>query len=792
MFVSFPDHSQEEESSDAGNIPIDTGHGYPQHTAITSSADDIEMHEAPPIATHSVSGQPDSEPYDESDEASVESESGSEQYLSEKGSYGHSGQQVNEALRSSTENVDEYVSTQLSQNQSEPEPTELIGVEQNDTQVELKALDCTTDSAEHQQKIFDDLENSNSAPPSEPDAKPDDDVEMRDNEDGYEGNNDATLIVGEDVRTEEKNLDDEKKMLTADENVGNAVSTQSEQGDEKPAKLPSEDGSERKSGIDKDLDRKDNRKRKRSRSRSKSQTPPAKRAPRRSSPAQNIDDFTNDEDEPQFDENAVLLSWYDSDLHLKISPTDLCSARPISEAALGLAWAGARSTYGVTEGKVCYEIQVNEINRVQNLSDERNLYELRCGWSVLSDSLQLGEAELSFGYSGCAKKCLNSEFKDYGIKFGSRGDVIGVYLDLESSPCVIQYTVNGEPQGVAFEFNKDDLDCKALYPHVLSKNLAFTVNFGQCEKLLVNEERPNRVRREESSKKDSSSSRRDRESKRDGSSAEKEKIKSRDSGDKETVKVVETDESPAEEIAASNESADVGADLKTVDETEKADVTAHAIAAANGDNDDERAEAKGDESEDKKSDNNDDARQEQEEKNDEKKEDKKEEKKEEQKPKLLLPDYQLIGNLPVDQLKRGYVRPETRKECEVILLIGLPAAGKTHWAVNHSKQNVDKHYNLLGIQNLLDKMTVSTWIASIERILKLTQTNHMHLCLTSQVCGEPRKKHHKSGRWERFIDWTVRSLHLVQDIANKRRRNYILDQVSIVCTVPNRPCIHSV
>lgn len=55
----------------------------------------------------------------------------------------------------------------------------------------------------------------------------------------------------------------------------------------------------------------------------------------------------------------------------------------------------------------------------------------------------------------------------------------------------------------------------------------------------------------------------------------------------------------------------------------------------------------------------------------------------------------------------------------------------------------------------------------------------MTSCLHLQVCGEPRKKHHSHGRWDRFIDWTTRGLHIIQDIAVKKRRNYILDQVSI-------------
>lgn len=58
--------------------------------------------------------------------------------------------------------------------------------------------------------------------------------------------------------------------------------------------------------------------------------------------------------------------------------------------------------------------------------------------------------------------------------------------------------------------------------------------------------------------------------------------------------------------------------------------------------------------------------------------------------------------------------------------------------------------------------------------------------IQSQVCGESRKKHHSHGRWERFIDWATRGLHSIQDIAVKKRRNYILDQVCVTCFSPNQ------
>lgn len=40
------------------------------------------------------------------------------------------------------------------------------------------------------------------------------------------------------------------------------------------------------------------------------------------------------------------------------------------------------------------------------------------------------------------------------------------------------YTVNGESQGNAFEFEKSVIEDAALYPHILSRNCCVKVNFG--------------------------------------------------------------------------------------------------------------------------------------------------------------------------------------------------------------------------------------------------------------------------------------------------------------------------
>ena len=48
------------------------------------------------------------------------------------------------------------------------------------------------------------------------------------------------------------------------------------------------------------------------------------------------------EDEPEFDENAVILDWANSDFNLKIDKADARTAEPLSKEGWGYVWAGAR------------------------------------------------------------------------------------------------------------------------------------------------------------------------------------------------------------------------------------------------------------------------------------------------------------------------------------------------------------------------------------------------------------------------------------------------------------------
>lgn len=196
----------------------------------------------------------------------------------------------------------------------------------------------------------------------------------------------------------------------------------------------------------------------------------------------------------------LLYPPVDSDLHLRIDPETFASAKPLTSEIYSLIWSGARANYGVREGKVCYEVRLSEESVPENshhFRDEPLVRGFRVGFSTPQSPMLLGEAEHSFGYCESGRKANNGEFTEYGKPY-QLDDVIGCYLDLESTPCTIKYTLNGEDFGVAHEFDKSILgEENALFPHILTKGYEFSVNFANAEELLVNAERPTRKRRKQ-------------------------------------------------------------------------------------------------------------------------------------------------------------------------------------------------------------------------------------------------------------------------------------------------------
>ncbi|XP_017559284.1 heterogeneous nuclear ribonucleoprotein U-like protein 2 isoform X1 [Pygocentrus nattereri] len=108
------------------------------------------------------------------------------------------------------------------------------------------------------------------------------------------------------------------------------------------------------------------------------------------------------------------------------------------------------------------------------------------------------------------------------------------------------------------------------------------------------------------------------------------------------------------------------------------------------------------------------------------------------------PGYYLLPVLPSAQRTRASLPPPHRKECEVLMMVGMPGSGKSHWAQNHLAKNPEKCYNLLSTNTILHCM-------------KLPGPEHKEVLLQQA---------------------TQCLAHLIRIAANKRR-NFILDQANI-------------
>ncbi|KAJ8630789.1 hypothetical protein MRB53_024112 [Persea americana] len=93
----------------------------------------------------------------------------------------------------------------------------------------------------------------------------------------------------------------------------------------------------------------------------------------------------------------------------------------------------------------------------------------------------------------------------------------------------------------------------------------------------------------------------------------------------------------------------------------------------------------------------------------------------------------------------------SQKDCEVLMMVGLPASGKTTWAENWVKEHPEKCYVLLGTNLALEQMKVPG-------------------LLRKQNYGE---------RFDRLMDCATGIFNTLLARAAKTPRNYILDQTNV-------------
>lgn len=391
-------------------------------------------------------------------------------------------------------------------------------------------------------------------------------------------------------------------------------------------------------------------------------------------------------------------------------------------------WAGARSNYGVVNnGKYFYEVQFVSFNTKINYPHERNLHEIRCGWSSPIVNLQLGEQANSFGIDSSGKKCLNCTFEEYGPRLRV-DDVVGVHLDLNDEKSTVSFSVNGKHYGVAFEFEKASLDGEALFPHISTKNVEFRVNFGQLAESIWSTSR-DKFKESELKRRSEDLERKKRDLGRKIEDKSKKEAEAAEKAAAATAAAASAAESAAEQPAAEGESSEAKAEEKPAEEPAQEQPNTSQAAAV------ETVEKKETSFDDQLA---------------------------ALPAEILQQDidaeypvnncadgYIYTSKYPIEDLVKGPRRPDARTDCEVIMMIGVPGAGKSFWATKHAAENPEKRYTLLGTKYLLERMKIQ---------------------------GVARKPGSGPGRWEKLIELCNRGLLTLNEIACKRRRNFILDQ----------------
>ncbi|KAF6163313.1 hypothetical protein GIB67_025177, partial [Kingdonia uniflora] len=98
------------------------------------------------------------------------------------------------------------------------------------------------------------------------------------------------------------------------------------------------------------------------------------------------------------------------------------------------------------------------------------------------------------------------------------------------------------------------------------------------------------------------------------------------------------------------------------------------------------------------------------------------------------------------------------QDCEVLMMVGLPASGKTFWAEKWVKEHPEKRYVLLGTNLALDHMKVPGLL----------------------------RKHNYGERFDQLMDRATGIFNTLLAKASKTPRNYIIDQTNVYKSARNR------
>ncbi|KAL2622824.1 hypothetical protein R1flu_003029 [Riccia fluitans] len=103
-------------------------------------------------------------------------------------------------------------------------------------------------------------------------------------------------------------------------------------------------------------------------------------------------------------------------------------------------------------------------------------------------------------------------------------------------------------------------------------------------------------------------------------------------------------------------------------------------------------------------------------------------------------------------------RVGNKNDCELLMMVGLPASGKTSWAEQWSRDHPDKRYVILGTNLALDQMKVPGLL----------------------------RKHNYAQRFEQLMARATEVFNTLLDRASTTPRNYIIDQTNVYVSARRR------
>ncbi|XP_063931032.1 heterogeneous nuclear ribonucleoprotein U-like protein 1 isoform X2 [Zophobas morio] len=424
------------------------------------------------------------------------------------------------------------------------------------------------------------------------------------------------------------------------------------------------------------------------------------------------------EDEPPIDADKVQLSWYDSDLHLQVDKESFLSAKPYHEGAFGFAWAGVRATHGVTAGKICFEVKVTEELKWEDFSkyydkhrkdQQKSLTKYKHGENKVKDETDSKETDgkdiNSKQENGDEEELQNTEteVKEFVEQSAER---IKESNELEVSAlgeCKLETTESEECK----EYTDDQQIQSKEQSESLPTHL-FRVGWSLLDTGLQLGEDKYSYGYESS-----------------GSFVTNKEFQQYGVqfgiGDVITSFLCIDENRISISYAVNGVPQLEAVQIPYSEMPENFALFPHVLSRnyafeLNLGSKEESWFSRPEPYE----------------------------------------EYQFLDK--VEAKVAGLARPENRSDCEVILMCGLPASGKTHWVREYIQSNPDKRYTVLGNTHFLEKMTVS---------------------------GDALKTKYK-GSWNILLEKLQKSLNKLIEIAALRRRNYIIDQPNVYPSAQRR------